>query len=74
MRAERIDSSLHARFWSFNRQIDDAARHAFRVAKVDLRAGRSRRAEREAGGIPIPKGTWQRVTAATDKLGVKAPA
>jgi ureidoglycolate dehydrogenase (NAD+) len=31
------------------------------------------RAEREAGGIPIPKGTWQRVTEATARLGVPAP-
>ena len=32
------------------------------------------RAEREAKGIPIPRGTWQRVREATDKLGVTAPA
>ena len=32
------------------------------------------RAAREADGIPIPPGTWQRVTEAADKLGVKAPA
>ncbi len=31
------------------------------------------RAEREANGIPIPRGTWQRVTEATGKLGVPAP-
>lgn len=31
------------------------------------------RAEREASGIPIPKGTWQRIATAAQKLGVKTP-
>jgi ureidoglycolate dehydrogenase (NAD+) len=31
------------------------------------------RAEREASGIPIPKGTWQRIAKAADKLGVAVP-
>jgi ureidoglycolate dehydrogenase (NAD+) len=32
------------------------------------------RAEREVKGIPIPKGTWQRIGKAAEKLGVKPPA
>ena len=32
------------------------------------------RAEREKSGIPIPKGTWQRIGKAAEKLGVKVPA
>jgi ureidoglycolate dehydrogenase (NAD+) len=32
------------------------------------------RAEREAKGIPIPKGTWQRIGRAAAALGVKVPA
>ena len=31
------------------------------------------RAEREASGIPIPKGTWQRIAKAAQELGVKPP-
>jgi ureidoglycolate dehydrogenase (NAD+) len=31
------------------------------------------RAEREASGIPIPKGTWQRITKAAQDLGVTPP-
>ena len=31
------------------------------------------RAEREASGIPIPKGTWQRIAKAAAVLGVKPP-
>jgi LDH2 family malate/lactate/ureidoglycolate dehydrogenase len=31
------------------------------------------RAEREANGIPVAKGTWDRILKAADKLGVKAP-
>jgi ureidoglycolate dehydrogenase (NAD+) len=31
------------------------------------------RAEREVKGIPIPKGTWQRIVKAADALGVPAP-
>jgi ureidoglycolate dehydrogenase (NAD+) len=31
------------------------------------------RAEREAKGIPIPKGTWQRIAKAAQALGVKPP-
>ena len=31
------------------------------------------RAEREKSGIPVPKGTWQRIGKAADKLGVKLP-
>jgi ureidoglycolate dehydrogenase (NAD+) len=30
-------------------------------------------AEREASGIPVPAGTWKRLVAAADGLGVKAP-
>jgi len=32
------------------------------------------RAEREVKGIPIPKGTWQRIAKAASALGVKPPA
>jgi ureidoglycolate dehydrogenase (NAD+) len=32
------------------------------------------RAEREKTGIPIPKGTWQRIGKAAEKLGVNVPA
>ncbi len=32
------------------------------------------RAEREKSGIPIPKGTWQRIGKAAEKLGVTLPA
>ena len=32
------------------------------------------RAEREKSGIPVPKGTWQRIGKAAEKLGVKVPA
>jgi len=31
------------------------------------------RAEREASGIPIPKGTWQRIAKAAQAVGVKPP-
>jgi LDH2 family malate/lactate/ureidoglycolate dehydrogenase len=31
------------------------------------------RAEREASGIPIPKGTWQRIVKAAQTLGVTPP-
>jgi LDH2 family malate/lactate/ureidoglycolate dehydrogenase len=31
------------------------------------------RAEREAAGIPIPKGTWQRIGKTAQALGVKPP-
>ena len=31
------------------------------------------RVEREKSGIPIPKGTWQRIGKAAEKLGVKVP-
>jgi len=31
------------------------------------------RAEREAKGIPIAKGTWQRIVKAAEALGVKPP-
>jgi ureidoglycolate dehydrogenase (NAD+) len=31
------------------------------------------RAEREVKGIPIPKGTWQRIVKAATALGVKSP-
>jgi ureidoglycolate dehydrogenase (NAD+) len=31
------------------------------------------KAEREASGIPIPAGTWQRVVTAAQAVGVKAP-
>ena len=31
------------------------------------------RAERERSGIPIPKGTWQRIGKAAEKLGVRIP-
>jgi ureidoglycolate dehydrogenase (NAD+) len=31
------------------------------------------RAEREANGIPIPKGTWQRIAKAAEAVGVKPP-
>jgi ureidoglycolate dehydrogenase (NAD+) len=31
------------------------------------------RAEREAAGIPIPKGTWQRIAKAAQAVGVKPP-
>jgi ureidoglycolate dehydrogenase (NAD+) len=31
------------------------------------------RAEREKNGIPIPKGTWQRIGKAAQVLGVKPP-
>ena len=31
------------------------------------------RAEREAKGIPVAKGTWDRILKTADKLGVKAP-
>jgi ureidoglycolate dehydrogenase (NAD+) len=31
-------------------------------------------AEREASGIPVPAGTWKRLVAAAEGLGVKAPA
>jgi hypothetical protein len=34
MRAERIDSSLHARSWSFNRQGDQAMRQAILLLDV----------------------------------------
>ena len=30
-------------------------------------------AEREVSGIPIPHGTWTRLTAAASKVGVKPP-
>ncbi len=30
-------------------------------------------AEREASGIPVPAGTWKRLVAAAEALGVKAP-
>jgi ureidoglycolate dehydrogenase (NAD+) len=30
-------------------------------------------AEREASGIPVPQGTWKRIVAAAEGLGVKAP-
>jgi LDH2 family malate/lactate/ureidoglycolate dehydrogenase len=36
--------------------------------------GDATRAEREAQGIPIPKGTWSRLTAAAKALGVTPPA
>jgi ureidoglycolate dehydrogenase (NAD+) len=36
--------------------------------------GRRIRAEREASGIPIPKGTWQRIAKVADTLGVAVPA
>jgi ureidoglycolate dehydrogenase (NAD+) len=32
------------------------------------------RAEREIKGIPIPKGTWQRIGKAAEKLAVRLPA
>ena len=32
------------------------------------------RAEREKNGIPVPRGTWQRIAKAAEKLGVKLPA
>jgi LDH2 family malate/lactate/ureidoglycolate dehydrogenase len=32
------------------------------------------RAEREKNGIPVPRGTWQRIGKAAEKLGVKMPA
>ena len=31
------------------------------------------RAERKASGIPIPKGTWQRIAKAAGAVGVKPP-
>ncbi len=31
------------------------------------------RAEREKSGIPVPRGTWQRIGKAAEKLGVKLP-
>ena len=31
------------------------------------------RAEREQNGIPVPKGTWQRIGKAAQELGVKPP-
>jgi LDH2 family malate/lactate/ureidoglycolate dehydrogenase len=31
------------------------------------------RAEREKSGIPIPKGTWQRITKAAQAVGVQPP-
>jgi LDH2 family malate/lactate/ureidoglycolate dehydrogenase len=31
------------------------------------------RAERETNGIPIPKGTWQRIAKAAQTVGVKPP-
>ena len=31
------------------------------------------RAEREKSGIPVPRGTWQRIGKAAEKLGVKPP-
>ena len=31
------------------------------------------RAEREKNGIPVPRGTWQRIGKAAEKLGVKLP-
>ena len=31
------------------------------------------RAEREISGIPIPKGTWQRIAKAAETLGVTPP-
>jgi ureidoglycolate dehydrogenase (NAD+) len=31
------------------------------------------RAEREKSGIPVPRGTWQRIGKAAEKLGVKVP-
>jgi ureidoglycolate dehydrogenase (NAD+) len=36
--------------------------------------GRRIRVEREQAGIPIPKGTWQRIAKVADTLGVAAPA
>ena len=46
------------------------------IAKIMLpgERGDAVRAEREANGIPIPKGTWQRITKAAQTVGVKLPA
>ncbi len=72
-------------FGDFDRFIDEAAQLGGAIAGLPKAEGVERillpgergdavRAEREAGGIPIPRGTWQRVTEATNRLGVPAPA
>jgi ureidoglycolate dehydrogenase (NAD+) len=72
-------------FGDFDRFIDEASQLGDAIAGLPKADGVERillpgergdavRAEREANGIPIPKGTWQRVTDATGKLGVPAPA
>jgi ureidoglycolate dehydrogenase (NAD+) len=45
------------------------------VDKITLpgERGDAVRAEREKSGIPVPKGTWQRIGKAAEKLGVKPP-
>jgi ureidoglycolate dehydrogenase (NAD+) len=45
------------------------------VSKIMLpgERGDAIRAEREASGIPIPKGTWQRIAKAAEAAGVKPP-
>jgi ureidoglycolate dehydrogenase (NAD+) len=45
------------------------------VSKIMLpgERGDAIRAEREANGIPIPKGTWQRITKAAQTVGVTPP-
>jgi ureidoglycolate dehydrogenase (NAD+) len=76
-----IDLAAFGDLDAFTREADrlgDAIKELPRAAGVDEiylpgERGDSVRAEREASGIPIPRGTWSRVAAAAEKVGVKAP-
>ena len=65
---------LARQVWWLGTAISSLAR-AEGVSKIMLpgERGDAVRAEREQNGIPIPKGTWQRITKAAQTVGVTPP-
>lgn len=68
----------HSRFEAEAERLGEAITSLPRAEGIDKimlpgERGDAVRAEREANGIPIPKGTWQRITKAAQTVGVTPP-
>jgi ureidoglycolate dehydrogenase (NAD+) len=77
-----VDLSVFGDLDQFEREVDrlgDAITALPRADGVDRiflpgERGNTVMAEREANGIPVPRGTWNRIVAAAEALGVTPPA